>query len=465
MGFSTIVCSYIYGTFEVLVGALEGFINAAKGTITRLESIAQAGWTLWKYTIEKFVQTTINLIQVYEKKIVDMIYDPSNEDALGHGIWCSRLWDCLTFVNELLDPNSLLFKQLNAWFSKQCTGNFVNDDLLNNIRSLLTDFQTFQQTVCAYGFTFEFGISMIKQILNEYKKKLIGYGAQLTKRIGQLKRSAMIYLDWTIDTGIIDYLTKIEGLFNCVIDSNETCASIATASNYFANACAKLHIQKNGDSWCVDPLFLNELYGGLEGANVLIDNAKLEIDEICNVLVNPKEVKRANKAYNLSKSIFPGGLSWSDITNENGSLSITKLTSGKTWAKHHLVTKYNQTKDSLIAAWNRETDHKPITVEKLIDGTSIDENGNIYINDGCKLIQIYPEELNPPIEEDYFSCEPGSNEILIDSDKVISITQAAINISKNPDSELAIRCELIWRKLNDWSKNNDIAKKYNIVKI
>lgn len=463
MGFSTIVCSYIYGTFEVLVGALEGFINVAKGTITRLESIAQAGWTLWKYTVEKFVETTINLIKVYEKKLVDMIYDPSNEDALGHGIWCSRLWDCLTFVNELLDPNSLLFKQLNAWFSKQCQGSFVNADLLNNIRSLLTDFQTFQQTVCAYGFTFEFGISMVKQILNNYKKKLIGYSNQIMSKVGKIKQTAMQYLDWTIDTGIIDYLTKIEGLFNCVIDSNETCSSIATASNYYANACAKLHIQKSGDTWCVDSAFLNELYGGLEGANVLIDNAKLEIDGICDALVNPKEVKRANKAYNLSKNIFPGGLKWSEVTNDNGNLSLTKLTSTDTWKKTRIYKYWDQSITAIKDAYKKNTG-TVLTTDELADGLEIDENGTIFIRKGCNLSQITTTAI-PPIEEEFYSNGTGSNEILIDGNNVISVTQAAISIAKDPTSDLAKRCESIWRKLNSWAQNDDVAKKYNAIKI
>lgn len=463
MGFSTLVCSYIYGTFETIVGALESYIKLAKGTLNRIESLSQAAWTFWKYTVEKAVETIINLIKTYEKKLVDMIWDPSSEDALGHSIWCSRLWDCLTFVNELLDPNSLLFKQLDKWFKKQCTP-FVNKDLLNNIRSLLTDFQTFQQTVCAYGFTFEFGLAMIKQVLNNYKKQLLSYFDTIQTKISSIKRSCNIYLDWTIDTGIVDYLTKIEGLFNCVIDSNETCASIATASNYFNNACAKLHIQKSGDTWSMDPAYLNELYGGLEGAAISVSNAKLEIDAICDIIVNPKEVKRANKAYNLSKNVFPGGLKWSDVTTDSGNLSLTKLTSGKTWEKHTLVKKYNQTKDALLDAWNRNNENK-ITTETLADGTEIDENGNIYITVGCALKKIEPPVLPTEIVEEVYLGESGSNEILIDGDEVKSVTQAAVDIAKNPNSTLAHRCEKIWRTLNDWSHNDDIVKKYNVVKI
>lgn len=458
MDFSTIVCTYIYGSFQVMVAALEAYQKIAKGTLERLESLAQAAITFYEFTVQKAVETIINLVKIYEKKLVDMIYSPDKDS-----IWCNRLWDCLTFVNELLDPNSLLFKKLNDWFSKQCT-NFVNADLLNNIRGLLSDFQTFQQTICAYGFSFEFGISMIKEILLQYQKMLTKFDKTLSKKIAQLKKFLMQYLDWTIDTGVIDYLEKVEGLFNCIIDSSETCSSIATASNFYSNTCAKMHLQKNGDSWDVETDYKNGIYGNLEGSTIEINNAKREIEDICNSIANPKEVSRANKAYNLSKNIFPGGISWGDVTKEDGSFSWGKLWSKETWRKNAIYKKFNQSKDSLIDAWNREGERDPITTEKLMDGTEIDEYGNIYVRDGCNLVPIYPDPIEEVVTE-YYSVEDGSNEVLMDGDEIISVTQAAVKIANEPDSPLAKRCEAIWRKLNDWSQNDDTAKRFSNVHI
>lgn len=458
MGFGTIVCSYIYGTFLIIVGAVDAYQQAAKAMLERIESLAQAAITFWKYTVEKAIELVVNLVKIYEKKLVDMIYDPT-----GSTLWCGRLWDCLTFVNDLLDPDSFLFKKLNDWFSQQCT-TFVNADLLNNIRALLSDFQTFAQTLCSYGFSFEFGISMIKEILNTYKKQLTGYEDQIMQKIKTLKNFCMQYLNWAIDTGVVDYLEKLEGLFNCIIDSSETCASIATSSNYYKNVCSKMHIEKNGDTWGMDSNFKNSVYGGLEGSTIRLRNAKMDIDSICDTLANPKEVKRANKAYNLSKNIFPGGLHWSDLTTEDGNLSWTKIKSGETWKKTAIYQKYDQTRQALQDAWNREP---KLTTEQLADGTEIDEYGNIYYRDGCDLIPLEPEEL--PYEEqtveEFYATENGSNEVLKDGDKFISVTQAALKIAKEPDSDLAKRCEEIWRKLNAWAQNNDSAKKYGTARI
>lgn len=119
MSVTSLICTYIYGTFQVICGAIEAYQEMAKGMLEKIEALAQSLITLWNYTVAKLIETAVDAVRLYQKKLADMIYDPSAQDSAGHNIWCNRLFDCLTFVNELLDPSSLLFKQLDKWFTKQ----------------------------------------------------------------------------------------------------------------------------------------------------------------------------------------------------------------------------------------------------------------------------------------------------------------------------------------------------------
>ena len=192
MSVTSLICTYIYGTFQVICGAIEAYQEMAKGMLEKIEALAQSLITLWNYTVAKLIETAVDAVRLYQKKLADMIYDPSAQDSAGHNIWCNRLFDCLTFVNELLDPSSLLFKQLDKWFTKQCKDNFVNADLFNNIREILSDIQTFQKTVCNYGFTFSFGVETIKQILLGLKKQLLVNRELVNKTSPQDQSSAVM---------------------------------------------------------------------------------------------------------------------------------------------------------------------------------------------------------------------------------------------------------------------------------
>ena len=190
---------------------------------------------------------------------------------------------------------------------------------------------------------------------------------------------------------------------------------------------------------------------------------------MCDVLVNPTELSKANNAFDLSKNIFPGGISWSDVTTEDGKFSWTKLTSKETWKKNKMVQYYSQKKDAIQAAWNRDrsVNNQLFTTDELADGLEVDAEGNVYMRKGCDLVQIYPDRLEEPIEVEYFSDDTGSNSVLYDKEtgEFLSVTQTAIKIIQEPDSQIAKRCEKIWRTLNAWAKNDDTAKKYGTAKI
>ena len=72
MGFASLVCTYLYGTFAVIKTALEGFTKLAKNLIKRLDTLATTLMTTVRYTINATMRTIINLVKQYEKELFDL---------------------------------------------------------------------------------------------------------------------------------------------------------------------------------------------------------------------------------------------------------------------------------------------------------------------------------------------------------------------------------------------------------
>ena len=194
------------------------------------------------------------MVKVYEKELFDMLY----ESIFGtdKSFWCHRLWKCLALVNELLDPDSWLFKKLKEWWSKQCIRDAQVDNLLNSIRDIVSDFSKFQRIVCSAGFTVEFGISYIKQLLNWCRDQIEMYLEWLERKIKELRLQIERYLNQLIDWGLLDWLEKLLSFFTCVFDGQDSCAEIATASNFYQDAMSKLKLEKDGDGYNISVGYL-----------------------------------------------------------------------------------------------------------------------------------------------------------------------------------------------------------------
>lgn len=464
MGFGTFVCTYIYGSFLIVKTALEAYTTLAKNVLKRIDALLTVVTSTIELTIDAAITIIINTVQMVMKQLGSLL--TGGMGGSPDSIWCNRLFSCLALLNQLLDPNSVLFRFLSRWFKEQCSDDFAGKDLLNEIRNFISDFDTFSKTICKWGFTFEFGIAMIRSILNQFKEQLMGYVKWFDNQIRKFKKMLEGYLNFCISSGIIDYLEKLESFFACVLDESELCSSIATSSNFYKETCSKLGIEKQGDGWDISTANKNKIYGGLDGYKIQCSNLSKDIDSMINAVVNPSEVERANKAFNLAKNVFPAGITLDDI-KENG------LFSKKTWRKNAMYQYYNQTKDAMSAAWDKAWGHEPENGDyaKLADGTEIDSEGNIYSRRGCDLIKIEPPKLEKPIySEMYISVDAEhlmSDEVLLDPDteEFIPVTMAAYRIASDPDSKLATRCSYISKVVNGWEINAPIAVKGNEVNI
>ena len=84
MSVTSLICTYIYGTFQVICGAIEAYQEMAKGLLEKIEALAQSLITLWNYTVAKLIETTVDAVRLYQKKLADMIYDPKQSTRARH---------------------------------------------------------------------------------------------------------------------------------------------------------------------------------------------------------------------------------------------------------------------------------------------------------------------------------------------------------------------------------------------
>lgn len=437
----------------VIRTALEAYTKLAKNLIKKLDTLASSLMTTVTYVINATMRTIVNLVKQYEKELFDMLYNAVF--GTDKSFWCNKLWKCAALLAELLDSNSWLNSLIRRWLQRKCK-NTAAFDIMDLIKQSVTDFSAFQQTVCQAGFTVEFGVSYIKRLFEWCASVLDGYFKFLERNIKRLRLLAEGYLNTVIDWGVIDYFEKLMSFFTCAFDDSYSCSEIATASNFYQDAMSKLKLAKNGDGYDLSSEYKNSIYGGLEGAKNRCSNLKQEIDAAYAKCIDPDKLKKANSAYSLSKNIFPGGMSWDDVKEGN-------------WKNNHIVKKWNLTRDAYMDAWNRATrGGNGQTFKELMDGTFIDEDGNIYVKNGCDYVLLddhlteadrYRGDTWRP---DWSLSSPPNNDAMVWNDEIISVNEAAIRIYENDpkDQEMINECRTLYEFINGWKRNPDGAIRY-----
>lgn len=454
MGFTSLVCTYLYGSFAVIKAALTGYCNVAKNLLKRIDTFVSTMMTTVNYIINATIRTVSNMVRQYEKELFDLLY--SAIFGMDKSFWCNKLWKCAALLAELLDSNSWLNQKVRSYLDSRCKSTSTLDTM-DLISQSITDFTAFQQTVCAAGFSIEFGISYIKKLLEWYIDIIMSFYNFLGRNIRRLKILVEGYLNTVIDWGIMDYLDKLISFFTCAFDDSYSCSEIATASNFYQDCLSKLKLEKNGQGYDVSQEFKNAVYGGLDGAKVMCSNLKEELDAAYAKCIDPNKLKSANAAYNLSKNIFPGGMSWTDLKEGN-------------WKNNHMVKKFKLTKDAFIQAWNSYKPNDGKTFKELIDGTIIDQEGNIYVKEGCNYVLLnpyMPESSREETIQEYNVSGPTNNGVMLWNNEIISVTDAAIRIVKNDpeDEKMITECRTLYEFINDWKHNPDGVIRYSTQKI
>ena len=368
MDVADMFCEYIYGSFLIVEAALEVGVHAAQSLMHMLNAFIDACLSWFKYVVDLAMEAILNGVRTIQKKLVDLIWDGYKTDpktGKNKSKFCSNLFKCNIFLDQLTDSNSLICKTLIKL-------GVMTSDQRQFINSVIQDFNQFSETVCNFGFTFNFGLSALKKLLMFYKEQIEKFIRMIERKKDQLRRLIQNFINRLIDSGIVDLLIKLRKFFNCVLANTDTCANINTAGNYYTNVLGILHIEENGlGGYRLNSDDQNRFINAFDSRLNKLNNSKQELQGIIDSLMNPSEVSAANNAFNLSKNIFPGGMSMTDI--KNGNWHTNRML-------HYFAVKTDQFLDAFVRKHGID-EASGISTEYLISGMSInDQTGEIKMH-------------------------------------------------------------------------------------
>lgn len=368
MNVADMFCEYIYGSFLIVEAALEVGVHAAQSLMHMLNAFIDACLSWFKYVVDLAMEAILNGVRTIQKKLVNLIWDGYKTDpktGKNKSKFCSNLFKCNIFLDQLTDSNSLICKTLIKL-------GVMTSDQQQFINSVIQDFNQFSETVCNFGFTFNFGLSALKKLLMFYKEQIEKFIRMIERKKDQLRRLIQNFINRLIDSGIVDLLIKLRKFFNCVLANTDTCANINTAGNYYTNVLGILHIEENGlGGYRLNSDDQNRFINAFDSRLNKLNNSKQELQGIIDSLMNPSEVSAANNAFNLSKNIFPGGMSMADI--KNGNWHTNRML-------HYFAVKTDQFLDAFVRKHGIDED-SGISTEYLISGMSInDQTGEIKMH-------------------------------------------------------------------------------------
>ena len=438
MNVADMFCEYIYGSFLIVEAALEVGVHAAQSLMHMLNAFIDACLSWFKYVVDLAMEAILNGVRTIQKKLVDLIWDGYKTDpktGKNKSKFCSNLFKCNIFLDQLTDSNSLICKTLIKL-------GVMTSDQRQFINSVIQDFNQFSETVCNFGFTFNFGLSALKKLLMFYKEQIEKFIRMIERKKDQLRRLIQNFINRLIDSGIVDLLIKLRKFFNCVLANTDTCANINTAGNYYTNVLGILHIEENGlGGYRLNSDDQNRFINAFDSRLNKLNNSKQELQGIIDSLMNPSEVSAANNAFNLSKNIFPGGMSMTDI--KNGNWHTNRML-------HYFAVKTDQFLDAFVRKHGID-EASGISTEYLISGMSInDQTGEIkmHVNGIDETINMNDPSTMVGYDADMFGYtqadivyntpvgeNPDSTQPLYWNGELISALLAAIRIVQG-DREL-----------------------------
>lgn len=438
MNVADMFCEYIYGSFLIVEAALEVGVHAAQSLMHMLNAFIDACLSWFKYVVDLAMEAILNGVRTIQKKLVDLIWDGYKTDpktGKNKSKFCSNLFKCNIFLDQLSDSNSLICKTLIKL-------GVMTSDQRQFINSVIQDFNQFSETVCNFGFTFNFGLSALKKLLMFYKEQIEKFIRMIERKKDQLRRLIQNFINRLIDSGIVDLLIKLRKFFNCVLANTDTCANINTAGNYYTNVLGILHIEENGlGGYRLNSDDQNRFINAFDSRLNKLNNSKQELQGIIDSLMNPSEVSAANNAFNLSKNIFPGGMSMTDI--KNGNWHTNRML-------HYFAVKTDQFLDAFVRKHGID-EASGISTEYLISGMSInDQTGEIkmHVNGIDETINMNDPSTMVGYDADMFGYtqadfvyntpvgeNPDATQPLYWNGELISALLAAIRIAQG-DREL-----------------------------
>jgi len=430
MGIGDMICEYIYGSFLLIKAALEVAQKTSKALLKALDTLFNTLVSLCRFVIDIGIKTVLDAIRVFQKWLVDQLLN------FDFSALCDGMFKCTALLEEVLDPNSLLSRTLKKYTN-------YNSAPQEELYAVVGDFRKFKDTICNFGFTYNFGLSGIKSLLNAYEAMCGEFLDMLERNKERIRRFLQKYLDLLINIGTFDMLDKLKKFFDCVLIDTDICSNIKTANSFYNDMLSKMCIEEAGDGYRLDSgksaYFMNAFDSRINQLN----NSKQELQKLIDSMLAPSQVKAANNAFNLAANIFPGGASWKDIKE------------GNFWKKNKCYQYFKLKRRAFIKAFKAEQPSlASMATDAILGGLNIDDtskavtisfadgNGNIinYKYDENNMLDGMSIETDNDAE--YIMNNDGQkyemNGALYneETDEIISNLRAAIEISVHDNEKL-----------------------------
>ena len=426
MGIGDILCEYIYGSFLLVKAALEIAQKESKALLKALDTLYNTLMSIVRFVIDVGIDTILNALRVFQKWMVDKLLN-FDFDAI-----CQGLFKCTEFLEQVLDPNSLLCRTIRKYTN-------YNPKPQEELYSMVGDFREFKNQVCSFGFTFNFGISAIKEMLNQFYAMCSEFLDMLDRNKELIRRFLQKYLDTLIDIGTFDLLDKLKKYFDCVLIDTEICSNIRTANSFYNTCLRKMCIEESGDGYKLDTNMSAEYMNIFDSRINNLNNAKNDLKKLIDSMIAPSQVNAANNAFSISSNIIPGGVTMEDIIN------------GNVWKKNKCYQYIKLRRRDFINSF--KTDHPEYASagsDSIIGNMSINDNDGYieitmngekgfetyrYEADNDKGIELVPANEEYSIKQTNEKLQPSL--ALVDTDgNIISAMRGAIEISVNGNKDL-----------------------------
>ncbi len=356
MGIGDILCEYIYGGFLVVKAALEVAQKTAKALLKAANTLFDTLMSLCRYVIDIGIETILNAIRVFQKWLVDKLLN-FDFDAI-----CQGLFRCTEFLEQVLDPNSLLCRTVRKYTN-------YNPGPQEELYRTIGDFREFKNQICSFGFTFNFGLSAIKEMLDAYYAMCTEFLDMLDRNKERIRRFLQKYLDTLIDIGVFDMLDRLKKFFDCVLIDTEICSNIRTANSFYNTCLRKMCIEESGDGYKLDSNMSAEYMNAFDSRINNLNNSKNDLKKLIDSMLNPSQVNAAKNAFNLSAMIFPGGASWKDIKE------------GNFWKKNRCYQYFKMKRRAFINSFKRQhPEYEAAGTDAIL--------GNMTINDDAGYVEV-----------------------------------------------------------------------------
>lgn len=427
MGIGDILCEYIYGSFLLVKAALEVAQKTSKALLKAADTLWNTLMSIVRYVIDVGIETILNAIRVFQKWLVDKLLN-FDFDAI-----CQGLFKCTEFLEQVLDPNSLLCRTVRKYTN-------YNPGPQEELYKVVGDFREFKNQVCSFGFTYNFGLSAVKEMLNQYYAMCTEFLDMLDRNKERVRRFLQKYLDTLIDIGVFDMLDRLKKFFDCVLIDTEICSNIRTANSFYNTCLRKMCIEETGDGYRLDSTMSAEYMNTFDSRINNLNNAKNDLKKLIDSMLTPSQVNAANNAFNIAANIFPGGASWKDIKN------------GDFWKKNKCYQYFKMKRRAFINSFKTQhPEYATVGTDTILGGMSInDDQGYIEIvmngENGFETIRYDKNSNVPGLElmsaNEEYSIKQTNDKLqpslaLVDeNDNIISSMRGAIEISVNGNQDL-----------------------------